>query len=86
MSLQHLPQEIFDQQFRKPVLEESLIDPKPDNLQAKNKNKELLAKMEREEIIRLLAKNQGNVSQVAREMGYSRRTIHRKIVKYAIEY
>lgn len=86
LSLQHLPQEIYDRQSGKPILAESYIDPKLDNLQAKNKNKELLAKIEREEIIRLLALNQGNVSQVAREMGYSRRTIHRKIVKYAIEY
>lgn len=86
LSLQHLPQEIYDRQFGKPILEESHIDLKLDNLQAKNKNKELLAKIEREEIIRLLALNQGNVSQVAREMGYSRRTIHRKINKYAIDY
>lgn len=52
----------------------------------KAKTRELLAQVERREIIRLLDEYQGNISQVAREMGFNRRTIHRKIKAYNINH
>jgi len=85
LSREHLPPEINNIHCQNPVLDKPSLDAQLDHLQSKSKNKELLAELEREEIVRRLALNQGNVSQVAREMGFSRRTIHRKIIKYNIE-
>lgn len=48
--------------------------------------RDLLAQVERREIIRLLDKHKGNISQVARDMGFNRRTIHRKIKAYGINH
>jgi len=86
LSLKHLPQEVYDGHSNQVLWEKSISDSKRSTLQSKSKNIELLAQLEKEEIIRLLAQNHGNVSQVAREMGFSRRTIHRKIIKYAIPH
>jgi len=82
----HLPPEIYTKPVRKSVWENCGQDLHVDCSDAKNKNKQLLADLEREEIIFRLKTNHNNVSQVAREMGFSRRTIHRKIIKYGIEY
>lgn len=50
----------------------------------RKKIKQLLAEKEREEIFSLLAKNNGNISQVAREMGISRNSLYRKLKKLNI--
>lgn len=54
--------------------------------QNNSKTRDLLAQVERREIIRLLGEHNGNISQVAREMGFNRRTIHRKIKAYGISH
>ncbi|MDD2585807.1 MAG: sigma-54-dependent Fis family transcriptional regulator [Syntrophomonadaceae bacterium] len=48
----------------------------------KNKVKQILAEEESRQIIRLLEKYQGNKTQVAKEMGFSRMTLYRKIKRY----
>ncbi len=86
LSLEHLPQEIYTEPGRKLVRDKLFNHTNPDSADTKTKNKQLLADLEREEIIHLLKLNHNNVTQVARDMGFSRRTIHRKIIKYGIEY
>ena len=46
--------------------------------------KQLLAEKESQEILALLTKHGGNVSQVARDMGVSRNTLYRKMKQYNI--
>ncbi|MEQ8174732.1 MAG: sigma 54-interacting transcriptional regulator [Syntrophomonadaceae bacterium] len=79
----HLPAE-FAQHDAEPVYVE--ISNQEDNYNKNNtRTRDLLAQVERREIIRLLDKHKGNISQVARDMGFNRRTIHRKIKTYGIK-
>jgi len=48
--------------------------------------KHMLAKNECEEIIKLLTKHGGNITEVAREMKISRNTVYRKMRQYNIDY
>lgn len=50
------------------------------------KLKYIVAEAERKKIIDLLRKNNGNISQVAKDLGVTRRTVHNKINKYGIKH
>ncbi len=79
---QHLPAEIVQVEPRRSF--EAVHQ--NENKQNNSKTRDLLARVERDEIVRLLGEHHGNVSQVAREMGFNRRTIHRKIKAYDIAH
>ncbi|WP_028581370.1 sigma-54-dependent Fis family transcriptional regulator [Desulfogranum japonicum] len=79
IGLDHLPEEIFDQRF--PSIEQDHGQQVPDILSERKKIKELLAVKERDEILRRIHENQGNISKVARDMGISRSSVYRKIKK-----
>jgi DNA mismatch endonuclease (patch repair protein) len=52
----------------------------------RDRKKQMYAELEYQEIINLLAKHQGNISRVARDMGISRNTIYRKMKQYNIRF
>ncbi|MDD3364123.1 MAG: sigma-54-dependent Fis family transcriptional regulator [Syntrophomonas sp.] len=52
----------------------------------REKRKQLLAENECQEMLKLLTKHGGNISEVAKEMEVSRNTIYRKMRQYAIDY
>ncbi len=81
LRLEHLPTE-FNNNSKPPVLQ--IHSTASSDVKGNKKIRQLVAQVEREEIIKLLDKHNGNVSQVAREMGFNRRTIHRKIKTYGI--
>ncbi len=79
--LEHLPSELLNSDLNENT--EQSYFPIP-QVEGRRKTRELLAQVERDEIIGLLKKHKGNISQVAREMGFDRRTIYRKINSYKI--
>lgn len=52
----------------------------------REKRKQLLAEQECQEMLDLLSKHGGNISEVAREKGVSRNTVYRKMRLYNIDY
>jgi transcriptional regulator with PAS, ATPase and Fis domain len=52
----------------------------------REKRKQILAENETQEILKLLTKHGGNITEVAREMRVSRNTVYRKMRHYAIDY
>lgn len=81
--LEHLPAEIY--QLAPPAKEAEAITQQKTGIKlGKKKIKELLAERERQEIVTLILKNKGNISQVARDMGISRTTLYRKMRKLNI--
>jgi PAS domain S-box-containing protein len=57
---------------------------KSNQIYNRQNRKKIKARAERENIMNLLTKHGGNVSQVAREMGVSRNTLYRKMHDYSI--
>jgi len=53
-------------------------------LSYKQRKKRLLAEQEAELILNLLEKHRGNLTEVARTLGYSRTTLYRKLGQYGI--
>ena len=60
-----------------------LLDDKKVNLPPSTLN---LDEMEKVAIEKAIAKNQGNISKAAKELGLGRTTIYRKLDKYGISY
>ncbi len=84
--LEHLPPYI-----RKPPVNVLLPQPSPitQTVEVNNereKRKEMVAKSECQEIVNLLIKHSGNITEVAREMEVSRITVYRKMKLYNINY
>ncbi|MEN6350066.1 MAG: helix-turn-helix domain-containing protein, partial [Syntrophomonas sp.] len=52
----------------------------------REKRKQFMAEYECNEILNLLARHGGNISEVAREMEVSRNTVYRKMKLYNIDY
>jgi len=52
----------------------------------REKRKQIMAEHECQEILNLLTRHGGNISEVAREMEVSRNTVYRKMRQYAIDY
>ncbi|AEG61712.1 sigma-54-dependent Fis family transcriptional regulator [Desulforamulus ruminis] len=80
----HLPEEILSPQFMVWQRETGWSPQSISITEERKKIKERLAENQREEILTLLSKNKGNVSQVAREMGISRNSLYRKLKKLNI--
>jgi len=80
---EYLPTEIYRPTQSTKQVEVSIPDKTSTKL-GKKKLKELLAEKERQEIIALILRNRGNISQVARDMGISRTTLYRKMEKLNI--
>lgn len=60
-------------------------DSEPSDLQAERKRRrEARRKQEKQEMISIVARCGGNISQIAREMGVSRNTVYRKMKQYGI--
>jgi len=83
--------EIFTHHLPKNISMAPIIKLKPtdtqyiENLEACRKtSKKALQESEKEKLLHLLNYHQGNVSRVAKEMGYSRKTIYNKMHEYAI--
>ncbi|MGE5455020.1 MAG: sigma-54 interaction domain-containing protein, partial [Methylocystaceae bacterium] len=53
--------------------------------QAREKQRLIMMEQERQQIITLMDKHQGNVSKVARDMGMARSTIYKKMDEYRID-
>jgi len=85
--LEDLPREILDGGRK----EHSILIRKDEKSAGININrerkqrKEKIEAMEKEEIMKLLVKSGGNISQAAKEMGVSRNTLYRKINSYGLE-
>ena len=82
LNVEHLPPEIRKMNvtgnaFSRPAKTETIFE-------ARQQSKKLRAEQEKQNIIALLDKYNGNVSKVAREMGYDRSTIYRKMRNYSI--
>lgn len=73
-----LPEEIRSYSWSPAVHSFSLTD-------HRQRKRAQAAQKERQKILTLLAKFGGNVSRVAREMGFSRNTLYRKMKRYGIE-
>ncbi|MGI6686348.1 MAG: helix-turn-helix domain-containing protein [Bacillota bacterium] len=87
LHLEDLPQEILDGGRKEsPLFIEK--NKKPDAVsinRERQRRKEKMEAFEKKELVELLFKCGGNITQVAREMGVSRNTIYRKINTYGIE-
>lgn len=82
-----LPREILDgERKHAPVLLRSEEKPETFNIsQERQRRKESIEMTEKEEIIKLLIRCGGNISQVAKQMGVSRNTMYRKINFYGLK-
>lgn len=84
---EHLPEEILSPHPVYDVyekIETAVTQPQNAVTHERSKIKKLLAEKEREEILTLLSENNGNVSQVARELSISRNSLYRKMKKLNI--
>lgn len=82
LDIRHLPSELSAQDSNEKLLENYAEPKKISLLEARNKKLEELQATERKQIIQLLEIHQGNISQVAREMGLARSTIYKKLRQY----
>ncbi len=85
--LEDLPREILEGGKKKDLLPSERGEESPGiNISEERKRqKEKLKSLEKEEIINLLVKHGGNISQAAKEMGVSRNTMYRKINEYGLK-
>jgi len=83
IDLTHLPAEIYIP-WRSNHSEPSSLSQVDRIADEREKRKKQLAEQECQEIVGLLAKHGGNVSQVAKELGLSRNTLYRKMKTYNI--
>lgn len=81
---EHLPLEISNYQPNKEGSQAEYLSIK--NTSEKESTRKLVAQIERDKIVRFLNLHDGNISRVAQEMGFSRRTIYRKIKLYGIKH
>jgi transcriptional regulator of acetoin/glycerol metabolism len=82
LSIEHLPPEIkkmekIRQDMNGRTTEVSIFE-------ARQSSRKMRAELEKQTMIDLLDKHEGNVSRVAREMGFDRSTIYRKMRQYHI--
>jgi transcriptional regulator of acetoin/glycerol metabolism len=86
IGMEHLPEELLS---RQPVARNTDMPshPEPINITKERKIiKEQLAEREQEEILDLFHQYKGNITQVARGMGISRRTVYRKLNKLHVDF
>ncbi|NLB89425.1 MAG: sigma 54-interacting transcriptional regulator [Syntrophomonadaceae bacterium] len=82
---EHLPNELFNNNQLQEILETEQLNQNKMNLfEVRKKHQEMLMEMEKEQIIHLLQKHEGNISKVAKEMGMARSTIYRKMRQYEL--
>ncbi|SFH10042.1 PAS domain S-box-containing protein [Desulfotomaculum arcticum] len=82
INIEHLPEEILSP---RPITRQSKTTSQVITIiDEKKKIKEMLAEKERQEIYYFLSKSNGNLSQVARDMGISRNSLYRKLKKLNI--
>ncbi len=86
ITVRHLPQEILQPVQKVDYAPLNSFDKQPTVNMERDRKKQLYAELEYQEIINLLAKHQGNISRVARDMGISRNTIYRKMKQYNIRF
>ncbi len=84
--LEGLPPSIFKPHGTEMRQDQQSIPPAINVCSEREKRKQLIAEHECQEILDLLAKHGGNISEVAREMEVSRNTVYRKMRQYAIDY
>jgi len=84
IGLEHLPEDILSPLSPRPLApqaEPALPTQAATISSEKRRIKKVLAEKERQEILCLLTKNRGNMSQVARDMGIARNSLYRKLKK-----
>ena len=84
--LEGLPPSIFKPQGTEMRQDQQSIAPASKVCSEREKRKQLIAEHECQEILDLLTRHGGNISEVAREMEVSRNTVYRKMRQYAIDY
>lgn len=83
LDIKHLPLEILPKNYNTILPIDEKSEPQGMNLiEARQKQQEKLLEIEKQQIINLLKIHQGNISQVAREMGMARSTIYKKMRQY----
>lgn len=83
--LEHLPYDLFNNNFFQNTSEDAEFKQNKMNLlEARKKHQEMLIEIEKEQLIQLLHKHDGNISKIAKEMGMARSTIYRKLRQYEL--
>ena len=86
IQLEGLPPSIYRPQGSDMRQNQQSVSPALNVCSEREKRKQLIAEHECQEILDLLTKHGGNISEVAREMEVSRNTVYRKMRQYAIDY
>lgn len=82
IGVKHLPIELHGSAYRQPYIQDDQYHRIFDSRQERQK---IAKEMEKTQILNLINRYAGNVSQVAREMGVSRKTLYNKMRVYAIQ-
>lgn len=85
ITIAHLPAEVSAPQRPVQSQAQALLLPALQENFGREQRRKLLDAAERQQILMLLSKCGGNISVVARELGFSRNTLYRKMRLYAIE-
>ena len=86
IQLEGLPPSIFRPQGIEMHKDQQFIPPALKVCSEREKRRQLIAENECQEILGLLTRHGGNISEVAREMEVSRNTVYRKMRQYEIDY
>lgn len=89
LSMAHLPADLFSNMLNKQAKSEKSLYITEESgktiREARASNKQFMEAEERRHIIHLLQIYKGNVSQIAREMGISRTTLYKRMLKYRVD-
>lgn len=85
IGIEHLPKEILQQHTSTNDYSGLIPSQGASVTLQRERQKQLQAQLEQQEIIKLLGKHGGNISRVAEDMGISRNTVYRKMKRYNID-